>query len=173
MSEEIKNEIIPEKKSFFNPKLLLIGLPLFTIQLVAVYFITANILLSRIHDTGNIKNPATQTSEKKEEPVKQSSSHFIYTIDDILVNPAGTNGKRFLLTSIGLDLRSEDEKKLLQSREAIVKDLIISTISAKSLDQLSEVAYRDSLKEELMAKVREIIPGVNINNVYLTKYIIQ
>ena len=54
MAEE-KTNITPElikaekKPSMFNPKVLMIGLPIFVVQLVAVYFITANILLCLLY----------------------------------------------------------------------------------------------------------------------------
>ena len=41
------------KKKGFNIKILLIGLPIFIIQLVAVYFITANILISKLQPASN------------------------------------------------------------------------------------------------------------------------
>ena len=98
---------------------------------------------------------------------------FIYTIEDIIVNPADTDGKRLLLTSVGLDVPQQTMEEELKTREAMVKDVIISTLSSKTIPELNNTAYRDTLKEAISHKVTTLIPAVKVNNVYFSKYIIQ
>ena len=174
---EEKQETPPEEKKkslSINPKIFIIGLPLFIVQLIAVYFITANILLSKVqeHTEGQTEEPKTEESEKKKEN-KTELGKFIYSIEDIIVNPASTEGKRLLLTSVGLDLKSEEELQSIKSKEILVKDIIVSTLSSKSLNQLSNSAYKDSLKTEIADRLKQSLPSLELNTVYLSKYIIQ
>jgi flagellar protein FliL len=184
MAEEEKKQEQPEastepepikKSSFFNQKAILIGLPLFIIQLVAVYFITANFLLNRVE--GSTPKGAGTKTEKKDEKANASNKvelgKFIFLIEDVIVNPAGTEGKKLLLASIGFDLSSEVEQQELKSKEVLVKDVIVSTLSSKSLEQLSDSSYRDKLKNEIGQKVINLIPDLKLNAVYFSKYIIQ
>ena len=91
----------------------------------------------------------------------------------MIVNPAGTKGQRIMLVSMGFDLASEEELKTLESKNVILKDLIISTLSKKTLAELSNYSFRDTLKIELSSNVSSMFPEVKVNNVYFSKYIIQ
>ncbi len=184
MADEEKKQEQPEvitepepikKSSFFNQKVILIGLPLFIIQLVAVYFITANFLLNRVE--GSTPKGTRTNTEKKDEKNNANNKvelgKFIFLIEDVIVNPAGTEGKKLLLASIGFDLSSDIEQQELKSKEVLVKDVIVSTLSSKSLEQLSDSSYRDKLKNEIGQKVINLIPDLKLNAVYFSKYIIQ
>jgi flagellar FliL protein len=166
-AEQPVKEEKPKKK--LNMKLLFIGLPLFIIQLVAVYFITANFLMSSNH-------PGSQTEEAQNELKTDESvelGKYVFLIEDIIVNPTDTDGKRLLLTSIGLDLKSEEAKQELKSKEVIVKDVIITSLSSKTWAQLTNSVYKDSMKNEISTKIEKLIPSIKINTVYLSKYITQ
>lgn len=184
-----KNDIVKspspeeEKSSMKKPKLLIIGLPVFVVQLVLVYFITANILIkntegSNQSSTSNEKIEAETDEEQSSDSTSENNSskgsgNFIYNVDDVIINPANTNGKMLLLTSIGLDCEKEEVKKNLESKQIVVKDIIISVLSSKSVEQLSQMAYRDSIKIEITSRLKSQLPDAKINNVYFSKFIIQ
>lgn len=189
MAEEKTNttpEIIKTEKSpsMFKPKVLLIGLPIFIVQLVAVYFITANILLS-----GHTKSSSETEAGKTENATEQShgensgkegelettvnTAGLIYSLDDLIVNPANTNGKMLLLASLGLSIESEESKKMLEEKQVVVKDAVISVLSSKSVSQLGSATYRDTLKVEILKNLSVQLPGSKVNNIYFSKFIIQ
>lgn len=179
--ELIKTE---KKPSMLKPKVLLIGLPIFILQLVAVYFITANILL-----TGHTKSASKTEDEKTENTTEQSheetsgkeddhnsgsnTNGLIYSLDDMIVNPANTNGKMLLLASLGLSVETEESKKMLEEKQVVVKDAVISVLSSKSVIQLGSATYRDTLKVEILKNLSVQLPGSKINNIYFSKFIIQ
>jgi flagellar FliL protein len=211
MEDNFEPNLGPEKKSSLNPKVFLVGVPLFIIQLVAVYFITANILLSKFEkgETKNltkteaVEHDSTDSEGEEgaqaadEEGVSQdgeessseggsahggggeggstasSPSSYIYTVNDVIINPAGTNGQRLMLTSIGFDMKTESQYKKMESKEIVLKDAIISVLSKKTVSQLSNTMKRDSLKVEIINDVKDRIPGLKIKDLYFTKYIIQ
>jgi len=173
--EQIKTDdkVPGAPKSSFNIKILIFGIPIFIVQLVVVYFITANILIKKFEN----QNAASKNSVKidtlahKSQPVELGKN--IYPIEDIIVNPADTDGKRLLLTSVGIDLGKPDMLNDIKAREVMVKDIIISTLSSKSISQLDDMTYRDSLKTEIANKMKASMPGVVVNTIYFSKYIIQ
>jgi len=59
------------------------------------------------------------------------------------------------------------------AKEVRIKDMIISVLSSKKLNQLSNPTFRDTLKIELTSNLKNQIPKLEINNVYFSKYIIQ
>jgi flagellar FliL protein len=152
--------------------------------LVVVYFVTANILVSQKSPQTNSENKPEVVEEAKTaaEPEEESTSEvskseedskFIYSVEDIIVNPAGTNGNRLMLVSLGFGLSSEKAKKSFEEKEVIIKDMIISTISLKTLAELSKVGAKEGLKEELKYKLNEKYPNIKVESVYFSKYIIQ
>ena len=175
-----KTEVTPEvtKKPGINAKVFIIGLPIFVVQLIVVYFITANILLNKVSPNStapkdtvatteqNLKSPATQKG-------KENFGKYIYSLDDVIVNPAGTSGQRLILASVNIDVGKEEQLKFLKEREPIVKDLIISTISSKTLLQLGQIGYKDTLKIELTKNLNAKFNNITFNDIYFSKYIMQ
>lgn len=175
-------------------KILLIGLPLFIVQLVIVYFITANILISQGHS--NIKNSEqkeqTQQDElkdesqpndenKSEEKVSKdeknsstkSAGDFLFSLDDIIANPAQSNGKVLVLTSIGFDMNSAESKKIMEEKAVILKDIVINNLARKTVSELNDVSKRDSLKLQIIQSIESKISNVKVNDLYFSKFIIQ
>ena len=170
-----------KKKSLINPKVLLFGVPLFILQLLIVYFVTANILMSKIHQNNpelaedesksGQQQESVDSTEQKQPDVELGK--FIFLVEDVIVNPAGTEGKRFLLTTVGFDISSDEEMKELQSKEVLVKDMVISKLSSKDISQLNNAAYRDTIRTEISGEIKKLIPRVKVNNIYFSKYIFQ
>ena len=112
--QEKQVETTSGKKSGFNIKVLIIGIPLFIIQLVAVYFITANFLLSKMQSSSNqekAKSEEVKSENSEGENKKVEFGKFIYVVDDLIINPANTDGKRLLLSSLGFDVASKENEK--------------------------------------------------------------
>lgn len=178
MGNKMDVSSIPEaKKGMINPKVFLIGLPLFILQLVVVYFVTANILLSKMQATG--VNPAGVVADSlkgKASSAEKDATEVgvnVLNLDDIIVNPTGTNGQRLLLASVGVDLPNKEELDGLQKKKEILTDIVISALSSKSINQLNSIAYRDTIKAEITNSISKKIPKTKINSIYFSKFIIQ
>lgn len=179
MADEVE-EIKIEKKSSPITKIILFGVPAFIVQLILVYFITANILMNKASsavDNGHGNDVATEESEDghgdEEEGGHSNSGQFIYAIDEVIVNPANTNGRQLLLTALAFDLASEANKAELEGKDFLVKDMVISVLSGKTTRFLGDISMRDSLRYEIAHKIEGFIPGVKINKVYFSKFILQ
>lgn len=171
LNTDINNLTVDKKKSGFNFKPVLIGLPLFILQLVLVYFITANILLKKFTSAHAEETKGNQTEQVISK--KTDLGKYIFLVDDLIVNPAGTDGKRLLLTSVGIDVPTEENENTLKAKEIVVKDIIISSLTSKTLEELNNSVYKDSLKIQIAQNIEGSIPEIKINNVYFSKYIIQ
>ena len=94
-------------------------------------------------------------------------------MEDLIINPANTDGKRLLLSTLGFDVPTEQDQQELKSKEVVLKDAVISVMSSKELSQLGNMAYRDTLRLEISNKLKQVIPKVKINTIYFSKYILQ
>lgn len=171
---EEKKEEIPAKKGI-NIKFLVIGLPLFIIQLIGVYFITANILMPKIQShSSSVLTDSVEVSKPAEDTVTNVDlGKYVYVVDDLIINPAGTDGKRLLLSSLGFDLPNEKFQSELKEKEILVKDAIISVLGSKDMTQLSNSSYRDTLRIQITQRLNKLMPHIKISNVYFSKYILQ
>lgn len=177
-AEELNSLSEVKPKSNFNPKVIIFGLPIFVVQLIAVYFITANILLKKMdgRTVERVDPPVTVVKDDVKQvtdTANQKLGEHIFQIEDIIVNPANTQGQQLLLSSVAFDVTEAIIAKDLDKKQILLKDLIISVLSSKTITQLSSIDYRDSLRVEISNKVQNKFPNVKINRVYFSKYIIN
>jgi flagellar FliL protein len=177
MADEAKKEEKKGKKGL-NLKVIFIGLPLFIVQLVLVYFITATFLVKSSSDAhskngSNDSEHVEGNTEEEESDTSNQESQKIFNIEDLIINPAGTNGQRLLLLSLGLGVSTEENLNILKENEVVIKDMVINTIAQKTLASLSNVNQKDSLKIELAEKINQTYTKAKVKNIYFSKYLIN
>ncbi len=151
-------------------KLLLIVL-IVVVQLVAAYFLVGLFLKH-----GGPESSGAAANEKvNEKKASSSGANFdnVFIVKDLIVNPAGTNGLRFLLTTIGLEVSSAQTEKECEKRNVEIHDAIINILTSKTLPQLDEVDSRDSLKAEIREALNRDLTTGSVLHVYFSKFIIQ
>jgi len=168
-TENTEKETKPKEKLInkINIKFVLIGMVAFIVQLVLVYFITANLLINKENSIQGteIKSKALISHQKKFE-------NLIYKLDDIIVNPAKTNGNKLLLISLAFYLRNQKEKDEISREEIQIKDAIITYLSSKTVKELSE-ENKELIKNSIKEKILNLTNNIQLDNIYITKYIIQ
>jgi len=122
----------------------------------------------------------------------------VYPLGEFVVNLADPGGSRFLKTSITVklysvdpDAESHDEggggghggggdpqhlaiEADLHNAMPAIKDLIISTLSRKTVDELSDYDAKLAVKEELVEEINHVLHGTyRIYDLYFTDFIIQ
>jgi len=147
-------------------KLLLIGIPVFLVQLVVVYFLVAKFMAA----PSPLQADAPKQSDKKE---SAETAQSIFVVKDIIVNPAGTNGTRFLLTTVGFEVNNPEREKELEKKEVQLRDVLNTILTSKGLNDLVSVEQREQLRKEILMKVGEMLPSGSLTNVYFSKFIIQ
>ena len=155
------------KSPFQAKKLIVIGVPVFLVQLVVIYVVMAKFV---------VPMSSGQKESAKPAEVKESAEHptqSIFVVKDIIVNPAGTNGTRFLLTTIGFEVSTPEAQKELEKKEVQVRDVLNSVLTSKGLDELVSVEQRETLRTEISQRVSELVKSGSLANVYFSKFIIQ
>lgn len=155
-------------------KLLLFGIPVFIVQLGVVYFVITKVFAPSVaQDT--IAAAATRSPGGKTagEYIGWTDEMSIYVVKDIIVNPAGTNGTRFLLTTVGFEVSSSEARKELEAKDVQLRDMLNTILTSKDLVTLSMVEQREPLRKEIANKVAAMLQRGTLNNVYFSKFIIQ
>jgi flagellar basal body-associated protein FliL len=97
----------------------------------------------------------------------------MYEIKDITINPADSKGQRYLVASIGLQVRTDKDVADIQRKEVVVRDAIIAILGRKTVDQLSDVNIRNELKQELGVAINQILDKPTVRNLFFTQYVMQ
>lgn len=165
-TETPKPEPAP-KKPFLSKKVIMFGVPVFLVQLVGIYFV----IVKFIAPPGvAAANAAPEPDEKaKLEQVAPS----IFVVKDVIVNPAGTNGTRFLLTTVGFEVTTPESQKELEKKEVQVRDVLNTILTSKGLDELVDVGQRETLRIEIASRISGLLKPGALMNVYFSKFIIQ
>lgn len=173
MADE-KQENTEKKEGGFNMKMIIVGLPLFVVQLIAVYFITANFLMDKFAQNAAYENLAEDVEIVEQVPEEEINEHAaLYSVNDLVVNPYRSNGDKLLLVSMAFELPDEESMKILTEKDVIVKDRIINLLSQKTQQELSVPTFKDSLKAELKTGLKVLFPEVEVNNIYFSKFILD
>lgn len=94
-------------------------------------------------------------------------------LNDIIVNPAGTNGQRYLMVALGLESSSSEALSEVENREVVVRDTILKILSEYTVDQLASIEHRNETKTRLMEAVNGVLGGPTIDRLYFTQYVLQ
>jgi flagellar protein FliL len=151
---------------FTLKKILMIGAPLLLVQLVVAYFLVGKIVAPTTVDAGTTHEPAEQDS------IAEHTSE-VFVVKDLLVNPAGTNGTRYLLTTVGLEVSTPESLVELEKKEVQVRDLLITILATKTLSELTDLERREAIREEISVKAKSLIKSHQLKSVYFSKFIIQ
>lgn len=168
--EQAANETQPSaaKEGIAMKKILMIGAPVFILQVVVIYFLMATFILPLA-----VNQPESEQQYNEEGNSNEEEEKKIYVAPDIIVNPAGTNGTRFLLTSIGFEVRSPELLKELEGKEIQVRDVLNTVLTSKRLDELVNASKREILREEIAIEVNKLLHNGDLEKVYFSKFIIQ
>jgi flagellar FliL protein len=92
---------------------------------------------------------------------------------NIIVNPAGSQGSRFLMTSVAIAVTDEAVQKKLNDRQVELRDRITTILETQTMAQLTAPGARDSLKLRIAATVSAVVGAKVPFQVFLPQFVIQ
>jgi flagellar FliL protein len=96
-----------------------------------------------------------------------------FDLEPLVVNPAKTNGKRYLMVEISLELKNKEHIPILEANSMKIQESMIEALSSKTVGQLVNAEIRMNLREELSGIINETIGEPSVRNLYFTKYVMQ
>lgn len=102
-----------------------------------------------------------------------SAKHGVYKIDNLIVNPAGSQGTRFLMATVAIEVPDEKLALTLKERDVQLRDAVIAALEGETLDQLTRPGARDTVKARVARAVAPLTRDVKSLRVYLPQFVIQ
>lgn len=152
----------PAEKKKSPLKLIIMGAGVFILMLVVAYFLVAKVI-----------NPAL---DKKGEVPKETDTSIgaIHYLNSIIVNLAGTEGKRYLKVTIALEAdHSKGLAKELKQREAELVDSLITILSSKDLKDVDSIVGKNRLRREMLDRLNAQLTKGQLLNLYFTEFVVQ
>ena len=125
---------------------------------------------------------AATTSEKGDgeheaaegEHGEKKAGAAIHMMENLVLNPAGSNGTRFLMAAVAAELKDEKVKEDMTSRDAELRDAVLRLLGERTVDQLSDVNLREELKKLLTDSLNARLGAKSaIKRVYFPQFVIQ
>lgn len=98
----------------------------------------------------------------------------MYAMDQFIVNLlASGGGKRYLKTSIALELSIPKMQAELDIKRDALRDTIITVLSSKTFEEVQTARGKQKLKEEIMDRINEFLVDGRVVNIFFTDFVVQ
>lgn len=138
------------------------------VMIVAGYFVGTKFLGS----TDKAGDAAISESKNQGEEELSVDTEMI-ELEDIIVNPAGTGGTRFLAVSIGFEITGSKTAQLFERKMPMVRDALISILGSKTIEQLSDAKEKEITRYQIKKRVEYLLKTKNLEAVYFTNFVLQ
>lgn len=179
MDEELENGEGKKKK---GGSLVIIIVVLLFVLLLGIMGVIAWLISSSSSDESEIKE-APKTEVKPNNTPKanantQRGSDYanigpMYPLEPFTLNLLSDSGSRYVKCTIEMEQNTELLKPELDKKVAIIRDIIIRTLTAKTFEEISTAKGKERLKDELVGKINEILTDGFIKNVYFTDFVVS
>lgn len=97
----------------------------------------------------------------------------IHVLDNMVLNPAGSGGSRYLLLTVAIEAGSATVVESFKARDAELRDIVLSTLGTKAVDQLTDMAAREGFKTEIITAVDERFGKKSVKRIYFPQFVVQ
>ena len=96
-----------------------------------------------------------------------------YEFEEVIVNPAGTMGQRYLVVQIGVELSGEEHLSLIEENTQEIRHGMHEVLSSRTLEELDDRETRDRMRYEIAELIHDAIGHRSVRNLYYTRYVMQ
>jgi len=114
---------------------------------------------------------AAHTKPKTEKGLENSS--VTHAIENLVLNPAGSNGTRFLMVSATFELKDTGTENQMKEHDAEVRDHILSILGKKTVDELTDITQREQIKKDVLESVGSLFEKGAVKKVFFGQFVIQ
>lgn len=106
-------------------------------------------------------------------PPTPGSASVVHNVENLVLNPAGSSGSRFLLLSVSLEPGNDKIIADLSARDAELRDIILTSLGKKTVDELTDINVRETVKAELITAISERFGKGAIKRLYFPQFVVQ
>ncbi len=119
------------------------------------------------------KDKKGEKGEKGGEGGEKAEGGAVHRIENLIVNPAGSQGRRFLMMTVAIEVPDTKDEALLREKDAQLRDAIIGALEGESINTITSPGGRDSVKVAIRRAVAPIVDEFEYVNIYLPQFVLQ
>jgi len=104
---------------------------------------------------------------------RKTASSPLHLVENMVLNPAGSGGSRFLLLSVAFAVKDAEVVKSMTERDPELRDIILRDIGSRDVASLTDITMRDSIKVQLRTAVQKRFGKDAVRDVYFPQFVIQ
>ena len=124
---------------------------------------------------GGVEEPTQVVEEQEHAEPEHTVLHVgaVLEFDNLIVNPAGSDGLRFLMATVGVGVADEKIREEMHEFDVPIRDRITSVLESQTLEMLTAPGARDSLRVLLAEAVAPFLEGDSAFEIYIPHFVIQ
>ena len=124
------------------------------------------------------KSTEVASEEKSEgehgEKGEKKAGNVVHMMENLVLNPAGSNGTRFLRAAVAAEVKDEKVNEEMSSRDAELRDAVLRILGDHTVDQLADMSIRETLKKTVTDSLNARLASKSaIKRVYFPQFVIQ
>lgn len=136
-------------------------------------FVVAPRIIAKQHPAVADSAAAEGGEHKKAGEGEGKAPGKLVQLENIIVNPAGSQGSRFLMASVAFAVGDEAGQKRLDDSKVELRDKVTSVLEAMTMTQLTAPGARDTVKARIGAMAAEMLGVRAPVRVFLPQFVIQ
>ena len=107
-------------------------------------------------------------------PAAREKFGRVVALEPVVVNLAQSEGRRYLKATVHLEVAEEERVvKEVESRKPQLADLLVSTLTKKTLAEVTAPEALDRLRAEIQERARQELGPERIHRVFITEFVVQ
>lgn len=136
-------------------------------------FVAGPAIARRLHGAPAAAEKADAKGEHAKDKDGKEPGKVLRVVDNLVLNPAGTDGARYLMLTAAFEVKDAASDELLKSRDAEVRDVIIGRLALKTVEELTDMSRREALKTEVIGILTPLFPPGTLKHVFFPQFVIQ
>jgi flagellar FliL protein len=108
-----------------------------------------------------------------EDSTAEGAATPVHLLENLVLNPAGSGGSRFLLLTVAMEVGSAKAAEDFKNRDAELRDIILTSLGTKSVDELTDISKREAFKKELHTAVTARFGKKAVKSLYFPQFVVQ
>jgi flagellar FliL protein len=108
-----------------------------------------------------------------EAPASAEPDWALFALDNLVVNPAGTQGRRFLIVSASIEVDPDRALPSLERSDARLRDGILRALGAWGVEELTDAARRPEIEALVQGVARDVVGDAPVGRVYFSQFLLQ
>ena len=121
----------------------------------------------------NVQSSANAGKQPGQEATLEHPLGPIFALETFIVNLADKGGNRYLRITMDLELGNPELKSEIKKRLPQVRDSILMILPSKRFADISPVAGKIALRDEILATLNGFLIQGEISNIYFKEFVVQ